>query len=141
MRKLLYLLVVVSVVSLATGYYLYQMPPKNLSRVKTEVTVSADELMSSFEDNEDAANKVYLGKVVEVTGKITDVEIKDDGSAQLILASQSMMGGISCNFSAEDISEFAGVVRKGQNATIKGKCSGYLMDVILERCVVIKLIE
>ncbi len=141
MRKILILFAVVSVVSLGVGYYVFNMPPTNLSKVKPEATLSAEELMSSFEEDEESSNDAYLGKVIEVTGRISSVVINDDGSAQLMLETQSMMGGISCNFNIEDISEYKTVLRKGQNAVIKGKCSGYLMDVILERCVVVNLIE
>ena len=141
MRKLLVLFAVVSVVSLGIGYYFYNMPPKNLSKIKPDVALSSDMLLSSFEEDEESANEAYLGKVIEVSGKISDVAINDDGSGQLMLESQSLMGGVSCNFNVEDISDYKTVLRTGQNAVIKGKCSGYLMDVILERCVVVKLIE
>jgi hypothetical protein len=141
MRKILLLLVVVGVVSLGVGYYMFNMPPKNLSKINPDVTVSANELMSAFEDNEQAANEVYLGRIVEVSGKISNFTMNDDGSAQLILETPSLMGGISCNFNIEDISGYKTVLRDGEDAVIKGKCSGYLMDVVLERCVVINLMD
>ena len=138
MRKALYLFIVVSVVSVGVGYYMFNMPPKNLSKVKSEVSLSAHELMSSFEEDEQSANTAYLGKVIEVRGIVSNVAFNEDGSAQLILETQSMMGGISCNFSIEDAARYTEVMREGQNTLVKGMCTGYLMDVVLERCVIIK---
>jgi putative nucleic acid binding protein len=141
MRKVLILLVVVSVVSLGIGYYMYNMPPKNLSNVKPEAIVSAVDLMSLFEENEQSANEAYLGKVIEVNGKISDVRINSDGSAQIVLETSSLMGGISCSIETEDVEILNANPVSGQNAVIKGECTGYLADVILKRCVVVNLIE
>jgi len=141
MRKVLILFGIVSVASLGIGYYMYNMPPKHLSKVKSEVAISADKLMLAFEENEQSANEAYLGKVIEVSGMISSVVLNNDGSAQLILESQSMMGGISCNFSIKDASQVTTILQMGQNAVVKGKCTGYLMDVVLERCIVVELIE
>ncbi len=141
MRKILLLFATVSIVSLGIGYYMYNMPAKNLSKVKPDVIISADELMSLFEENEETANGSFLGKVIEVSGKVSDVTISDDGSMEIILESQSLMGGVSCSFEAEDAMAYLSMLERVQNAVIKGECTGYLADVILKRCVVVKLIE
>lgn len=141
MRKLMFLVVVVSIVSLGIGYYMYQMPPKNLSKIKPEKTVSADALMASFEENEDSANKAFLGKIIEVSGMVSGVVLNEDGSTQIMLESQSLMGGISCNFEREDAAKLRSDLESGHNVLIKGKCTGFLMDVVLERCVFVKYIE
>ena len=141
MKKLLLLLVIAGVVSLSVGYYLYNMPAKNLTKVQPDVRVSSNTLMAAFEDDEDQANGVYLGKVIEVNGKISSVDVNDDGSAQIMLESESMMGGISCNFEAVDIENFVPKLKVGQIAVFKGNCTGYLMDVVLERCVVVNINE
>ncbi len=141
MRKVLILFAVVSVVSIGIGYYMYTMPPQNLTNVKPEAVVSAEELMSLYEDDEDAANKAYLGKVIEVRGKITETKMNGDGTKQIMLESSSMMGGISCNLDVEDAQKIYSALQVGQIVDIKGKCTGYLMDVVLERCVVANIIE
>lgn len=141
MRKVLILLVLVGFVSLGVGYYMYNMPPKNLTNVKAEATVTSVALMSSFEEDEESANASFLGKVIEVSGLISELKFYENGSAQVNLESQNVMGGISCNFESHDAAKLDGDLRAGQQLKIKGMCTGFLMDVVLERCVLVELIE
>ena len=46
----------------------------------------------------------------------------------------SMLGAVVCNMSEKSSNDI--ILDIGESATIKGTCSGYLMDVILERSVV-----
>ncbi len=137
MRKAILLFLVVAIVSIGIGFYMYQMPVKSLANAKPDVSIDANDLMDKYEENEEQANKAYLGKVIEVKGVVVEVETSDDGTAQILLKSNSMMGRISCSLEARDVDASHSIPAVGNTATIKGKCSGYLMDVVLERCIVV----
>ena len=91
--------------------------------------------MADFEDDESHANELYLGKILEVSGTVKEYVEKDGSSPQLLLATESMMGDVSCNFEEGSIDASIAAALAGQKVSVKGECTGYLMDVVLERCV------
>lgn len=90
--------------------------------------IGAARLYQEFAENEDSANKLYLGKVLEVDGIITDKEVDHQHvDIQIGGAGASAGGGINCalRFSKDS------VVHLGDRIKVKGRCTGYLMDVNL----------
>jgi hypothetical protein len=119
----------------AWGYHLYVKPHQSAAGETADFTVDADSLYGQYQANEHAADQKYLGKVIEVSGKLS--EIQHNGNAEVwILSQQSSGGGINCQL-------FAGVKpdpepKSGDVVIIKGRCTGYLMDVNLVDCVLRK---
>ena len=116
----------------AWAYHLYVKPHQSAAGETADFSIDADSLYSQYQANEHAADQKYLGKVIEVSGKLT--EIQHNGKAEVwILSQQSGGGGINCQL-------FAGVKadpepKPGDIVTVKGRCTGYLMDVNLVDCV------
>jgi DNA/RNA endonuclease YhcR with UshA esterase domain len=130
MKKKIWL--VISVIVLlggGTAYYLYNKPVASTARQKAEVQISAAELVAGYEADEETADQSYLGKIVEVTGKVSEVQNTDD-KTRIVLETGSPMSTVICEL--EDTSVVSGIT-PGKNITVKGVCSGYLGDVILVR--------
>ena len=111
------------------GWYLYNKPHQGVDRVTASAKLDAANLFNAFQTNETTANGQYLGKVVEVRGKISGTSA---GSLQLSCGS-SAMGGINCSLAPGQTlpkTDTTAVV------TIKGRCTGYLMDVNLVDCII-----
>lgn len=109
------------------GYYMYNKPVASLENKKPDVEVSAVKLISDYEADEKNADGMYLGKVVEVTGKIAAITV-EDGKTKVQIETGNPMSMIICEL--EEGSE-AGSIKAGDEIKIKGMCSGYLSDVIL----------
>ena len=126
------LLALVSIVGLI-GYYLYNKPVDSLENVKPTATLSADSIFQLFEQNEMRSNELYLNKVISVSGKIQNV-LADTSGVAITLQTSSGLFGVTCKMDETnlDVSHYS----EGQTVKIKGLCTGYLMDVILIRCVV-----
>jgi hypothetical protein len=136
MRKLILAILAVGVVSFGIGIYFWTKPVADLESATADVSVTAAKLMNDFENDEKGANETYLDKVVEVSGTVSEVKASETG-ATVVLETESMMGGVTCGFkegviSIEDLSQ-----KVGSTIKVKGQCTGYLMDVILERCVLV----
>ena len=134
MRKLLLvgglLLVGVGVVA-----YLYNKPHSNMNKTMADIQVDATNLFTTFETDENAANDEYLGKVLAVTGTIREVTVNEEGTRSIILDTDSDMSGVVCEMDA--LSEHAKTdFEPGETITVKGICTGMLMDVVLVRCVI-----
>ncbi len=135
MRKKVFFFIGIALLCLAGwGFYLYNKPRQGVGDIKPDVTIEAKNLYNQYSENEEAANKKFLNKVIAVTGTTTEVNKTD--STYLIQLQGNDMGGISCNVFTRNNSNLQ--IQKGETITIKGRCTGFLMDVALTDCVIEK---
>lgn len=133
-KKLLIGFILLAIVGVAYGYYMYNKPVESLGNKDADVTITADQLIKDYEADENTANKKYLGKVVIVTGKITDI-IDEEGKKKINLETSNPIAAVICEMEANSKAEN---LKAGDNVKIKGMCSGYLSDVILVQSIIIK---
>lgn len=117
------------------GYYWYQKPRTALTNIKADYTISATALYDAFQQNEQQANQKYLDKVIAVTGTVDKVQVSDS-TMNIQLLSGNEMGGINCSLSIRANKKNA-IPAKGQQIQVKGKCTGFLMDVNLVDAVIV----
>jgi hypothetical protein len=96
-------------------------------------SVPAPALVKAFQDDENKANKQYNDKVINVSGTIVKVDHND--STQTVQLDGKSLGGVICQFEKAHGSDLK-TLRPGQPVTIKGICTGMLMDVVLVRCAI-----
>ncbi len=134
MKKIIIPLLILGAIAAGVGYYMYNKPVENLNNKRADVTVSADQLVTDYETNEQAANDKYLGKVVEVSGKVAQVTM-EEGKNKVHFETSNP---ISMVITELDEGNSATGLEVGAQAKVKGMCSGYLSDVILVRSTVIR---
>ena len=134
MKKILIPLLVLAFIGAGIGFYMYNKPVESLEKKKADVTVTADQLLADYESNEAQANDKYLGKVVQVSGKVAEVT-SADGKNKVHLETSNP---ISVVITELDEGNTAKGLQTGDLATVKGMCSGYLSDVVLVRSTVVK---
>ena len=134
MKKKLFLLALI-IIALAGSYsfYMYNKPVSSLEKMKTDHFISASELLEQYEDSEEKANEVFLDKVIEVKGIINKIE-ENEGQYSIYLETENMMSAIICEMDKK-ITSINLIV--GEKVTLKGLCTGYLMDVVLVRSLII----
>lgn len=120
-------------VAAAWGYYWYQKPRTSLKNVAPDYTITAGDLYNAFVQNERQANSQYNGKVIAVTGMVQTVQTTDS-TTSILLASDDDMGGINCSLAKPAAPQT--LPEKGQSIQIKGRCTGFLMDVNLVDAVI-----
>jgi hypothetical protein len=124
---------IIALAGAAAGFYMYNLKPKDLGKIKPDFIVNASELQSSFEENETAAALKYVNKIVEVSGEVGSVEPGENNSVNISLKTNSSFSSVICTFPSGAVSEN---IKEGSQLSIRGECSGYLMDVLLNNCVV-----
>lgn len=133
MKKFLLLALAAAAIGGAVAYYLYNKPHRDIASEDAAFSLTADELFDAFEADEAAANALYLDKVVAVSGTVAEVTKNSAGQAVItITAANAMLGGVSATMQEAGTS----AVETGQTVTVKCRCTGYLMDVILINCTV-----
>lgn len=129
-------LLLLVLIGIGWGTYLFQKPRSSAADVDTAVKINADSLYHQYESDETGSDKKYLGKVIEVTGKISSIQHSGE-SEVWILSTASPAGGINCQLFPGEEKNNAGA-RPGDQVTVKGKCTGFLADVNLSDCAVRK---
>lgn len=136
MKKLLILLVVGLIA--AGGVWLYvNKGPEDVAGAKPALLISAKDLVKAFEANEQQANADYVGKLIEVSGKIIEIDNTEDGSVNILLESENPMSTVLCQLDPVQTQDKSGI-SEGNDIRIKGLCSGFTTDVVLDRCHIIK---
>jgi hypothetical protein len=115
------------------GIYKLSKPHTNVAGEQAAAILTASNLYNEFQTDENLANKKWVGKVIEVTGTISSVS--ESGNYISINLGASADGGVNCSVLKKDLNP-DNKFNKGDSITIKGKCTGFLMDVNLVDCVV-----
>ena len=104
-----------------------------ISTNEPTISVSAKQLYKDYTDNEVAADLKYKDHVLVVTGRVDEIakDITDD--IYVTIKGDEYFGDAQCFFSKDHTNE-AAQLKKGQTITIKGKCQGKMMNILLRGC-------
>jgi len=133
MKKLIIITLVLALAVAAYGFYLYNKPHQSIAKEKAAYSLSAEQLYSQFDSNEEVANKTYLGKVIEVDGRIDQLTRDEKGNINIYLAT-SGMNVVSCQMESKSVKQTTSLL-PGDKVKLKGICTGMLMDIVLVDCV------
>ena len=124
---------IVCVVVAGWGYYQYQKPRQNASKMPAAFSVSATQLYTEYSTDETGADEKYGGKVLQVQGVVADVQTTPQ-STNILLVGSTEAGGVNCSLQTG----VPAMVDVGDAIQVKGKCTGFLMDVSLVDAVLIR---
>ncbi|MEX1239205.1 MAG: hypothetical protein WEB30_05795 [Cyclobacteriaceae bacterium] len=111
--------------------FMYYKPHRSVRKEEAAFRMSVTELVDAFSNDENQANSLYVGKVLEVEGALKEI-IMNDSTLVLLMGDSSQMTGISC-YLQKDQKEKYTKLRRGETVRVKGICNGMLMDVVLDK--------
>ena len=135
MKKLIGIGLLLALLGVGVGYFMYNKPHQNMEKAEADMTLESTALFSAFEANEAEANEKYLDKIIKISGTVKEVNTDEEGNISLTLESGNELFGVICqmdNLTKQEKTDF----KIGEQVTLKGICTGMLMDVVLVRCVV-----
>lgn len=112
----------------------YGRKPGTAAGKKEVAFVTAMELLAAFATDEAVANARYVGtqeQAIRVTGIIRSIGAGGSDQVNVVLEAGDPMAGVVCEFNKADVPADWTV---GDTVALKGICTGYLIDVILNRC-------
>jgi hypothetical protein len=131
----LFAVVIIAVGVVWFGLHEFNLKHPDTSKVKPDFIVKATALQKEFEANEKEASAKYIKKIIEVSGTIATITPADSTHINVALKTGSDISTVICTFAATaDHSKF----RTGEEITLRGECSGFLMDVLLNNCATIR---
>lgn len=100
---------------------------------KPDYSMEAVSLFNEFTTDENESNLKYLGKCIEVKGRVAEYGTDNNGNSFAVLRPEPEMTGVRCiflNSNQPSISSF----EIGKQVVVQGTCSGFELDVVLTRC-------
>jgi hypothetical protein len=147
-KKIIYRLIAI-VLFLIVGVALYAYREYNRKNVdlgdtKAAFTLTDKQLINEFSQDQNASNKKYLGKILEISGNIKKIDTDANGYHTVILGNEVNLNSVRCSVDSAFNKEAHNLL-VGSPVVIKGICTGYNADdlglgsdVILNRSIAIK---
>jgi gas vesicle protein len=124
---------VLGAIGAITAYLVYNKPHKNMEKAAADIALEAETLFTAYKTDEQAADAQYLDKVVQVSGTVKGVS-QEGGKTSVTLDSGDQMSGVVCEL--DELTKHPRTdFQVGEQVTFKGMCTGFLLDVVLVRCV------
>ncbi len=132
-------------IALGAGIYWYVATEKFADTNDREAayTVSALDFIREFEENDNVANEKYMGKIVVVNGRVSEIEAADT-TVNIKFINAVSGSYIIFAFQDQHVSD-AKSINVGDSISVKGSCSGgthsELLDtdfIMFKRCAINK---
>jgi len=130
----LFFVTFIALSAILAALYFYNLKSTDMAKAKPDFIVTASSLVKAFENDETKASVTYINKILEVSGKIASVKPAENSVANISLVTESDLSSVICTFPA--VNDPA-IFRVGDEITLRGECSGFLMDVLLNNCALI----
>ena len=134
-KKIFFIVLILGLITVLLAYKMYNKPHINVANSSANIILTANKIVNDFISDENAANTKYLEKIIEVKGVISKREI-ENGKGIITLKTNDEFGSVLCHLS-EVASKNVNAIKEGDVVSVKGICTGYLMDVVLVKCEII----
>ena len=137
MKTLIKILSVLAIILLLAYLVVINLPQANIKGKDAEVEVSATNLYEAFSTDEASAEADYIGKVMVVSGIIDETYSDEDDAPVVVLRSSE---GDPVAVVTLENSEISKVTKynEGDNIAIKAMCNGMLMEVTLNKGIIVE---
>lgn len=140
MKRNLKIVIVIGLIAASIGsfvaYKMWNKPHADASEMEG-IKVTAIDLYKAFETNEQQANTTYVGKVLEITGAVAEIENTDSISRVIFSVPDATFGSVRVSMDKRHLDDVKSLV-PAQNIVVKGFCSGFLSDVEIRDGVIVK---
>lgn len=131
---------IILILALASGFYvwkyIYNKPHPDYLTLPADASVEAMTLFNAYITDQSAAEKIYNGKVVEITGVPTAIEQSDSLHFVVFVFRQGDFGdeGIRCTLHPQALKNDFHLI-PDKPVTLKGYLTGFNgTDIIFEKC-------
>lgn len=137
MKKLIIALSIMGVLSIGVVSLLSQKKSSSILDTAPNLEINSASLINAFESNEVTANQKFANKVIQVKGPLDTFTIIDEDHYQISLGSSHTMGKVVCNLDLKQNVDLKDL-EIGDLLEVKGICTGYLFDVVLDQALIIQ---
>lgn len=128
-KKLILSVLIVFIAAIITVWFFIFYKPTHFKRDASDekaITISAKEIVKSFQANEANANTLFLNKAVEINGEVSEIKKDQTGKSTVMLKSEDPFSNVFVTLKEKNKQP-----QVGSNIVIKGICTGFLSDVVV----------
>ncbi len=127
------------IVIIMTGYLYkeYHRQLADITSVQPVAKINVAAIVNLYQNDETKANQQYLNKTIQVKGAITEIINQQDTLINVFIGDTNSVHNVSCLLDKRHFNTIKKYTT-GQQITIKGICTGFLLDVELNRCVIVQ---
>ncbi len=125
-----------SIACIMTVYYFYNYKNVDTRKAKTEISLTANELLTELNGNDEERFEQYIEKAMEIEGTIYQVTYRA-GRYSLLLRGDKIDKLVLCEMQ-KDQTPLIELLKVGDQVKVKGILKGFLMDAILLNCIVLE---
>lgn len=114
---------------------LYNKPHLDIDKSTADLIITAQDVLDDYQKDENAANNKYVDNIIEIKGVVSNISTSD-GNSIITFKGPNGISSIMCHMSPEQNLNVL-KLKKDSQITIKGLCTGYLLDVIMVRCILV----
>lgn len=111
---------------------LYNKPFIDIKKSSPELEITAQEILNDYQEDENSANEKYVDNLILIKGEIADISF-DNGISIITLKDNNGFSSIICHMLPEANLNVL-KLKKNNQVMIKGICTGYLLDIMMVRC-------
>lgn len=134
-KKGLLIVGVIIVLGVLFANRMYNKPHISVKKTEAEISLNTSKIINDFSSDEAKANEKYLEKIIEVTGVVKEI-VTENNKTILSLGNTENIESVMCHFTnLEDLKSKK--IAVGKTIKVKGICTGYLLDVVLVKSVIV----
>lgn len=130
--KILLIGLILIIISLFFIINLYNKPFIDIKKSSPELEITAQEILNDYQEDENSANEKYVDNLILIKGEIADISF-DNGISIITLKDNNGFSSIICHMLPEANLNVL-KLKKNNQVMIKGICTGYLLDIMMVRC-------
>jgi len=134
--KIILGVLIFAILGLVVSLYYYNKPHVNVEKSDAVYRLTSQNLIKEYQENEKNTNEKYTEQVIQIEGDVYEISTLR-GNSVVTLNDRGSESSIICHMQAEDNKKVLSL-KKGARVTIKGVCTGYLLDVIMVRCILVE---
>ncbi len=124
LKKILIVFGIGIIVVGSIGYYMFNMPARDVQKTKTDFSYKANEIVNEYLADTQKANDKYLdeegnSKVLEISGIVAEISEDFNSQKVILLKSADAKAGVSCTFTPETNANIKNI-KIGDQINIKG---------------------
>jgi hypothetical protein len=116
--------------------YQYFKSPDEMQDMVADLSVNAYKIVSDYSQNELQSDSIYLGKIIDINGMVAQVKSAGKDGLTIYFEPFESMGSLAVLMSDKSADDKYPI--QGDSILVRAFCTGYLMDVMCNRGVIIK---
>lgn len=136
-KFLLAALLLIAIIGGIAYYSFLNVPKVSAKADPVDITMPASQLFQAYTGDQERGDKLYIGKIFEVTGTVTEISADEQGAPVVLFGTDDAFGGVLCTFELGEKEKIA-TIQTGAEIKVKGICTGMIMEVVLNRCTLVE---